>query len=717
MTTSRVSILLLFSLVTVGAIGCAPGASDGPLNFMIAAGGTGAGADGAGQPNSMCPAGTTLCGTTCANLMINPDNCGACGKSCPEGMSCQSGLCACPSGLTECLGVCVDLNADGRNCGACGNDCVVQGLLCSQGTCSAACGGTLTDCGGSCVDLSTSMAHCGRCGNSCASHLSCIAGSCSCAGGLTDCGNQCVNTLSDALNCGSCGNQCQSGATCSNGQCQGGTATGTGGTTAGGGTGAGGSGGSIVGAGGSVVGAGGSGGNVVTAGGSGGNVVTAGGSGGSGGSGGNANTGGNESTGGNVGSGDCTFTVNSSTSSKIPTVGIVEWSVDMSSLSSAHIEFGLDTGYGLTAPVDLAEPNYRTLLLGMKGSRTYHFRVVASGSSGDCASGDYTLETGALSNQLRAVDVTTHNASALAGGYIITSEWQNGPAYILDADGDYVWWYDTSTSDPSLTRARMSYDGKYMWMATNNNEGGRGELTQVTMDGLQEQRLSPIDHTHDLAVLPDGSLVLPEYSPMMGGGECGGVWEYSPSGSVRELINISSAHGQTSCHMNSIHYFEGDDSITVSDIFGGMSGGQGCYVKLTRQGQVVWVLGGPASDFSGNGATWDGANHGHHVLASDRLIIFNNGSMGAGSTAIEIQLNLSSWTATRVWEYSSGNSSNVLGDVQRLDNGNTLVTYSDSGVIHEVDANGSLLQEISWQLGGALGYVMQRQSLYGPPPK
>jgi hypothetical protein len=480
----------------------------------------------------------------------------------------------------------------------------------------------------------------------------------------------------------------------------------------------GGSGGNVVtgGSGGNAV-AGGTGGNTVSTGGNtvatGGNTVSTGGNtvgtgGNTVGTGGNTvstggntvGTGGNVGTGGTVSNGNCTFTVSSSTSSKIPTVGIVEWSVDMSSVSSASIEFGLDTGYGMTAPVDLAEPNYRTLLLGMKASRTYHFRVVASGAGGDCTSGDYTVQTGALDNALRAVEVTTYNASALAGGFIVTSEWQSGPAYILDADGDYVWWYKTSTSDPSLTRARMSYDGKYMWMANNNNTGGQGELTKVTMDGLQEQRLSPIDHTHDLAVLPDGSIVLPEYSNMMGGG-CGGIWER----------NAGTAHGGSSCHINSIHYFEGDDTITFSDTT------QGCYVKLNRQGQVVWVLGGPTSDFSGNGADWSNGNHGHHVLAPDRLLIFNNGMMGAGSVAFEVQLDLNSMTATRVWEYTSGNTSNVLGDVQRLDNGNTLVTYSDSGIIHELDASNNLLQEITWQLGGALGYVNKRQSLYGPPPK
>ena len=59
----------------------------------------------------------------------------------------------------------------------------------------------------------------------------------------------------------------------------------------------------------------------------------------------------------------------------------------------------------------------------------------------------------------------------------------------------------------------------------------------------------------------------------------------------------------------------------------------------------------------------------------------------------------------------------IMGDVQRLWNENTLVTYSTQGVIHEVDKNKMLLQSLSWGTGGALGYVVKRQSLYGPSPK
>src|SRR5204863_7802259 len=86
-------------------------------------------------------------------------------------------------------------------------------------------------------------------------------------------------------------------------------------------------------------------------------------------------------SGGSVGGDLFTITVQlaSATKSTAPTtVGIVTWSTTAAGITSAHIEFGLDTTYGMTAPVDLAAANHRTVLLGMKPAKTYHFRVVAS---------------------------------------------------------------------------------------------------------------------------------------------------------------------------------------------------------------------------------------------------------------------------------------------------------------------------------------------------
>ena len=93
----------------------------------------------------------------------------------------------------------------------------------------------------------------------------------------------------------------------------------------------------------------------------------------------------------------------------------------------------------MTAPVDLKQTSYRTLLLGMKPSKTYHYQITVTNSSGSCSSADQTIATGAQMNGLPTLTITTNNKAALYGGFLVTGTYtQSGgaPAYILDADGD-----------------------------------------------------------------------------------------------------------------------------------------------------------------------------------------------------------------------------------------------------------------------------------------
>ena len=176
----------------------------------------------------------------------------------------------------------------------------------------------------------------------------------------------------------------------------------------------------------------------------------------------------------------CTIQAAASTSSKIPTVGIVTFTTSLGDVQSATIDFGLTSAYGMTAPVDLAQPSYRTLLLGMKAAKTYHYRITVSNSSGSCHSGDNTITTGAMANGLPQVTVTpaTSSTSGLSGGFLISGQFVTGvgaagaPAYILDADGDYVWWFNI---DGDVSNAQMSYDGSHIWINSVNVGGGTGQ--------------------------------------------------------------------------------------------------------------------------------------------------------------------------------------------------------------------------------------------------
>jgi hypothetical protein len=417
--------------------------------------------------------------------------------------------------------------------------------------------------------------------------------------------------------------------------------------------------------------------------------------------------------GGSGGNATCTITPTSEISSKIATVGIVTFTTDLAGVTEAHIDFGLDTNYGMTAPVDLAEPSYRTLLLGMKPSREYHYRISVTGPSGTCMGPDNTIMTGPEASNLPSIDIEVLQEAKLQGGFLITAQYQGSqgtaPAYIIDADGDFVWWYAVGNQ---LTGARMSYDGKRMWINNANVPESQGaNVHLVSMDGLEDENLTSqfTGMSHQLTVLPDETVAFYAY----GENNCDDVKERAPDGTVKLIINSATAHGASGrpCHLNSIEYSPEDDTLVFSDL------NNNNYTKVTRDGDVVWVLGGTTSDFTGM-ANWT-RQHGIHVLGLDRFVIFNNGAMGQDSIAIEVLLNLGNMSATQPWSYNAeeGISNAVMGDVQRTPNGNTIVSYSTQGVIHEVDAQSQPVRKITWPIGGAFGYVQWRPTLYGPPER
>ncbi|HET6284235.1 MAG TPA: hypothetical protein VFH73_24985, partial [Polyangia bacterium] len=362
-------------------------------------------------------------------------------------------------------------------------------------------------------------------------------------------------------------------------------------------------------------------------------------------------SGGNTGSGGSAGAGDggvmtnCTFSnVMSTISTKIPTVGTVTWATSLTGVTAAQIDFGLTTTYGMTAPVDLKEASYRTLLLGMKAAKMYHYRITATGPAGSCSSGDYTVMTGPKPNGVPAV-MATARSEKLFGGFLITGQYAQGNgAYILDADTEVVWGFSIGTD---VTSARMSYDGKYMWISKDNccAQNGTSTVHRVSMDGMTDENLSAqfLGQNHQLTVLPDDTVAFYGYSAS----GCDDIKERAPNGTTKTIVNAQKAEGVTGgCHLNSIQYSKMDDSYVFSDL------DHANYTKIKRTGETVWVLGGPSSQFGSN--LWSGGNHGLDILGLDRILIFNNGAGNAGSVAIEWKLTLTpTKSAMRAWSYAS----------------------------------------------------------------
>ena len=422
------------------------------------------------------------------------------------------------------------------------------------------------------------------------------------------------------------------------------------------------------------------------------------------------------------------LSLNLTLSEAIQTVGIAELS-GASNLVNARIDFGRQSGsFEFSAPVDPSAPNYRTLLLGMKESTTYYVQAVAEAGGTTLSSEVLTIETGVLPNSTPNVTVNDVNPTALYGGFTINctgvgglgGTQGSGVAFIIDQDGDPVWAYDLEGTPVSgCSRARMSFDGKDMWIGNFSNVSPDGALMRLGMDGLASETFSFPGRHHDFTVLPNNNILFQEQEN--GGMGMGGADEGPDlireldvnTGMARTLYHentdFSEQISESGAHTNYITYVPHLNAISFS-MRHTSTIGVITYPEVGETAELLMVFGGPLNDFD---FSWE-IQHGHQVL-EDSLLIFNNNAEGSfgESAVLEYQYDVDAGTGTQVLNYVSGESSGAFGDAKRLPNGNTFITYSTSGIWHEIDASGTLLREMTTD---NLGYSQHRKTLYGPPP-
>jgi hypothetical protein len=402
-------------------------------------------------------------------------------------------------------------------------------------------------------------------------------------------------------------------------------------------------------------------------------------------------------------------------------VGVIQWSTDLKGLTAARIEFSLDDPQAGELNVGgggaISETDSQALMLGLKAGRSYTYRIVATAGDQVCVSPDQSLSTPAAPDAPVVTWAAGSSAASRSNGFVITCPYNKaGPALIVDSDGDVVWWSDAPLH---CSRALMDWSGEYMWMlAANPTNGAPGEVRRVRMDGTGAEEISGLDKSHhDFAVLPGGVVAFLVWDTT--NDQASLLVERSPTGALTTVAHLGAGTYLTPStigryHANALRYHASDDSYTVSDL--DLPG----ITKFNRQGTVQWQVGAvcqgaPASQC----ATADIAGaHGHQLLDNGNLLYFAalNGS-GASSTpsVSEYRLGLTggALTATLAWSYTAQSLSTVLGDVQRLPNGDTLVTVSTATIIQEVTPSGDVVQSLSSD--GQFGYASFRESLYGPP--
>jgi hypothetical protein len=95
--------------------------------------------------------------------------------------------------------------------------------------------------------------------------------------------------------------------------------------------------------------------------------------------------------------------------------------------------------------------------------------------------------------------------------------------------------------------------------------------------------------------------------------------------------------------------------------------------------------------------------HQFEVLEDSFLVFDNDGSTNPTSRVLEYRLDPDSGTAEQIWSYVPDPNlyTFVLGDVNRFDDGDTLITWSVLGQIDRVSDSGS----VGWTLNTSIGYI------------
>jgi len=367
----------------------------------------------------------------------------------------------------------------------------------------------------------------------------------------------------------------------------------------------------------------------------------------------------------------------------------------------------------------------RHLLAGYLPDHDLDVRMVGQHNGHSFASSWQPVHTGAVPVELPSITVDVDSGDALDGRLLLLTQVQSPPAaFVLDEAGHIVWWR-IMDDDAWSARARLSRDGQTVLVNHGIDEDDdQPGVRRFSLDGeLVDDVL--VNHSHrDFVELPDGTLTMlvKDERDVDGQRVIGdGLVEVTPDGDQRagwsawdsftpDLDAIGRADGWT--HANHLDYDEATDSylVTLSHMH--------AVAAIDRQTATAdWVFGGPASDFAtpaGDSEPLDGVVHGVHWIDNELLIFENFAERSSDpSSAVAWRLDPHSPDTKETWRWTPDPPvyTATLGNVRRLDSGDTLVNFATSGRIAVVAPDGSVRWQVSTAIGEALGYAVVMDGL------
>ncbi len=428
--------------------------------------------------------------------------------------------------------------------------------------------------------------------------------------------------------------------------------------------------------------------------------------------------------------------------SDIPTVAWVAWSTDSPGTSS--VEYGPTESLGYATVASAVETtDHAVLLAGLPASSAWYWRAVSQVDGEELTSPTTEIQTGAAPRELPGITLGTFDASLAQPGYTLTTSLGEISWVILfNTDGDAVWWQQ-APDQSVIAQARLAPDGtSIVYNIASLNFGiDLGEIRNVRLDGELLSTTRTVQGHHDFVALPEGGYAYIAADTRS--------WTDPRDGQVYDVVGdaiVEVPEGATDDSANQVIWSTWDDidvdvspreddnfypfgldwthcnSLTLADdeyVFSVRK--ENAMVKIQRStGALIWQLGGVQSSFT---QTSGRAFEGQHSpeLTDDGFMLFDNGDVDiddAYSEAVEYRVNEASRTYTPIWSYDYGQriSSYLLGDVERLENGNTLVAWGSGGTLTEVTPAGDMAFQVSLAIGSANGFTHHVNALGGVLP-
>lgn len=394
-----------------------------------------------------------------------------------------------------------------------------------------------------------------------------------------------------------------------------------------------------------------------------------------------------------------------------PTLVEVTWTT--ATEMAAQVKFGEGSSLDRTTPLGAVATEHSALLLGLPQETQASFQVVTD--TGD-ESEVFQVTTGAIDGDLPTFSLDGDDQ----GHFMITPLYKpdvyEGGVAILDGQGRTVWQHGDDRG-LYVPRARLARDGSGVIYTSSDLNGHADETQELVWVSWanEEVRTEYVPLMgHDFVEKADGTIVTLAFYEQDGYSGTKLV-EIAPDGTQTDTWTAFDCFDpETTGHdememgwtfANAMDYDEAADTYTIS--FRNL----GSIVSVDgATGTCDWALGGTTNTIEITGGNFE---HQHQfVRGDDSMLVFDNDGVVGSSRVIEYDMDWSAGTAEEVWSYELGQWNVVLGDVHRLDGGDTLAVWAVYGRIDRITPGGELAAQLQADAGVVIGFTAIEDDLY-----